>query len=471
MGPLTRSALDDKIQSAYYFFKMKQIAKILVNIALFIFHVFRLVGLGLVSFLRLAGVVFRPLLKFFYYLLILPIYRFYLILSKRAGLSKASRQHFYSILLANKRLIHLIILAMTAVLVYQNLTVGKHDLSAEEVVGKTMLAKLVTDEFVAADTLIEQTAQAPTKTNYGFADERVVAKLKSTPYTNEELPAEFADDQTAADDEGIKTERSVPVRSEPVDYTVQAGDTLSIIARKFAINVNTILWENKLTANSYIRPGDKLTILPTSGVMHAVKRGESIKSIIAKYDVSLDELLAANHLMADAKVKAGQRLLIPGGAPLSEGTAVAVRPRASGSSGNNVYTPARTAASARPAAGTKLNWPTEGYRITQYYSWRHNGIDIANKVGTPIYAAAAGTIETAGWNSGGYGNQIVINHGGGMKTRYGHMSALYVRVGQTVSKGQNIGAMGSTGHSTGPHCHFEVMINGRRYNPLNYVAY
>jgi murein DD-endopeptidase MepM/ murein hydrolase activator NlpD len=100
---------------------------------------------------------------------------------------------------------------------------------------------------------------------------------------------------------------------------------------------------------------------------------------------------------------------------------------------------------------------------------RHNGIDIANKVGTPIYAADNGKVElsASGWN-GGYGNTILINHGK-LKTRYGHLSRLYVKAGQTVEKGQVIGEMGSTGRSTGPHLHFEVLSGSVRYNPLNYV--
>ena len=117
------------------------------------------------------------------------------------------------------------------------------------------------------------------------------------------------------------------------------------------------------------------------------------------------------------------------------------------------------------------SWPTAGHNITQYYSWRHTGIDIANKSGTAIYAADAGTVEIVGWNSGGYGNQIIIDHGGGKKTRYAHLSSFGVQAGETVSKGQYIGGMGSTGRSSGSHLHFEVIIDGKRYNPLNYVEY
>jgi murein DD-endopeptidase MepM/ murein hydrolase activator NlpD len=95
----------------------------------------------------------------------------------------------------------------------------------------------------------------------------------------------------------------------------------------------------------------------------------------------------------------------------------------------------------------------------------HEGIDIAAPVGTAIHAAAAGTIVYAGWAEG-YGNLVVIDHGGGLATAYGHQSAIYVMGGQ-VSQGQVIGAVGSTGHSTGPHLHFEVRLNGEPVDPLN----
>ena len=116
----------------------------------------------------------------------------------------------------------------------------------------------------------------------------------------------------------------------------------------------------------------------------------------------------------------------------------------------------------------KMAWPTVGNRITQYYSWRHKGLDIANKTGTPLFAADTGTIEFVAW-SNGYGYNIIINHGGGKKTRYAHMSKFYVSKGDSVTKGEAIGEMGSTGWSTGPHIHFEVIINGVKYNPLNYI--
>lgn len=119
-------------------------------------------------------------------------------------------------------------------------------------------------------------------------------------------------------------------------------------------------------------------------------------------------------------------------------------------------------------------WPTTGV-VTSPYGLRwggtdfHPGIDIANDMGTPIVATADGVVEYAGWNSGGYGNMVDINHGNGIMTRYGHASQVVVSVGQQVKRGQLIAYMGSTGFSTGPHVHYEVHVSGQRVNPISYL--
>ena len=119
-------------------------------------------------------------------------------------------------------------------------------------------------------------------------------------------------------------------------------------------------------------------------------------------------------------------------------------------------------------------WPTTGV-VTSPYGLRwggtdfHPGIDIANDMGTPIVATADGVVEYAGWNSGGYGNMVDINHGNGILTRYGHASQVVVSVGQQVKRGQLIAYMGSTGFSTGPHVHYEVHVSGQRVNPISYL--
>ncbi|MGI8982993.1 MAG: murein hydrolase activator EnvC family protein [Acidimicrobiales bacterium] len=131
------------------------------------------------------------------------------------------------------------------------------------------------------------------------------------------------------------------------------------------------------------------------------------------------------------------------------------------------------AASAAPArvGGSGLAWPTTG-SVTSGFGYRwgslHAGIDIANGMGTPIRAAKAGTVILAGWN-GGYGNAVVIDHGGGFSTLYGHMTRLRTSEGQRVGQGDLIGDMGSTGNSTGSHLHFETRVNGSAQNPSRYL--
>jgi murein DD-endopeptidase MepM/ murein hydrolase activator NlpD len=131
--------------------------------------------------------------------------------------------------------------------------------------------------------------------------------------------------------------------------------------------------------------------------------------------------------------------------------------------------PAASVSSAPSARG--FIWPVSG-PVTSGFGWRwgrmHEGIDIAVPTGTPVAAAASGTVIYAGW-MGGYGNIVVIDHGGGISTAYGHNSSLACGVGQPVSQGQVIAYSGSTGHSTGPHVHFEVRVNGTPVDPLGYL--
>ena len=129
----------------------------------------------------------------------------------------------------------------------------------------------------------------------------------------------------------------------------------------------------------------------------------------------------------------------------------------------------------RPYGGGSMTWPANGI-ITSYFGYRndtggvgstnHKGIDIGCSYGSPIYAAADGRVFLSSWY-GGYGNAVVIEHGSGITTLYGHNSTLLVSKGQMVSQGDVIAYAGSTGNSTGPHCHFEVMVNGTQQNPLN----
>jgi murein DD-endopeptidase MepM/ murein hydrolase activator NlpD len=131
-----------------------------------------------------------------------------------------------------------------------------------------------------------------------------------------------------------------------------------------------------------------------------------------------------------------------------------------------------SASSPVPRAGGALMWPVSG-PVTSPFGWRwgrmHEGIDIAVPTGTPVHAAQSGRIIFAGW-MGGYGNLVVIDHGGGLATAYGHNSSIAAGNGQSVAQGQVIAYAGSTGNSTGPHVHFEVRVNGAAVDPLGYLG-
>lgn len=224
-------------------------------------------------------------------------------------------------------------------------------------------------------------------------------------------------------------------------YIVREGDSLSQIAEMFGVTANTILWANDIPRATAIKPGDTLVILPVVGVRHVVKTGDTIASIAKKYKGDAAEIELYNQLASGDALAVGSTLVIPGGALHTEpARAVAAGQRSTATS--------NSASLSHPVPGAIKTQGIHGY----------NAIDLAAAVGTPIRAAAAGEVivsKSSGWN-GGYGNYIVIRHANGVQTLYSHLSRNDVGVGARVTSGQVIGAMGSTGRSTGSHLHFEV---------------
>lgn len=251
---------------------------------------------------------------------------------------------------------------------------------------------------------------------------------------------------------------------KPHIYTVEDGDTIASIAAKFDISTNTILWANGLTSNSVIKVGDHLTILPVTGVLHTVQSGDTLGAIATKYDVKTKDIADYNHLGDGSHLSLGQKIIIPDGdgTPQTPPTIVSSNTRIARDAGDSGPTPPPATAS-----GSGFGWPTISKHISQYFKWGHTGIDIDNRSRPPVYAAQTGTVQFAGW-LGAYGNLIIVDHGGGLTTYYAHLEKFYVSKGQKVSKGDAIAKMGSTGHSTGPHVHFEVRRNGRPVNPLGF---
>lgn len=267
--------------------------------------------------------------------------------------------------------------------------------------------------------------------------------------------AALADNQSQAE-----TQISQLQKGEITQYRVNDGDTVSSIARQFNVSIDTIIWENNLKSVDNIKPGQILRILPDTGVRYTIKRGETIYGIAKDYGVDAQAIAdyPFNTFANDETfaLTAGQDLFIPGG----------IKPREV-----IVDTQRYLAKTVAPIPGVvgegNFMWPTSGH-VSQKFYWYHQATDIANPSNPPVVAAQTGTVVTAGWNGGGYGNYVIIDHGNGYKTLYGHMlnGSLLVKAGDRVKQGQQIGTMGSTGRSTGTHLHFEIKTAGGNLDPL-----
>jgi len=241
-------------------------------------------------------------------------------------------------------------------------------------------------------------------------------------------------------------------RKNIVTYKVVAGDIPEKIAASFNINTYTLLWANNLKETDVIKPGDELVILPINGIRIKIAEGDTIEKLAKKYNAKADEVLAFNDIKDGNNLEVDEYIIIPAG---EIPTSSKVKPQ-----------PIPTAPKYAQQPTKINNWlisPTTGYNWGRLHGY--NAVDIANKCGTPIYAAAAGKVilsDSVGWN-GGYGKYIKIQHPNGVVTLYAHGSSLLVSAGAKVSQGQLIMYMGTTGRSTGCHLHFEV--HGAK-NPL-----
>lgn len=254
------------------------------------------------------------------------------------------------------------------------------------------------------------------------------------------------------------TRESDKPRDQVIEYTVTSGDTLSSIAQTFDVTEDTIQWANDLTGkNPVLKPDQTLHIPPVTGIVHKVKRGDTVFSIAKNYETDAQNIV--NYPFNDFvdldtfTLAVGQVLIVPGGI-VKEKEAPVSRPSA----------PQYLA----KQSNGKYLFPTSG-SITQQPIWYHMALDIANREAPDVYAAESGTISLATCYTWGYGCHIIIDHGDGFQTLYGHLQSFYVGAGQGVSRGQAIGRMGSTGRSTGTHLHFEVRTGGEIVNPWGYL--
>ncbi len=263
-------------------------------------------------------------------------------------------------------------------------------------------------------------------------------------------------------DNVFSTDISQKPRDKIITYAVQKGDTLSTIARKFGVSVETIKWENNLTGDD-LSVGDGLNILPVTGLSYKVSSGETIYTIAKKLDTDAQKIV--NFPFNDYanpetfSLVSGQTLIVPDGVkPEEQSTYVRPRPQ--------IFAEGPTSVSSAGFA-----WPLRG-GISQYPVWYHMAVDIMSDVGTPIVASSngvVGSMSTGTWD-GGYGNNVYINMGDGHQTHYAHMASIYVSPGQSVVGGKTvIGTVGLTGRTSGPHLHFEIIQNGVMMNPLSFL--
>ncbi len=247
-------------------------------------------------------------------------------------------------------------------------------------------------------------------------------------------------------------------RIEIITHTVVAGDTLYDIAEQYNISAETVMWANDMELNpDLLRLGQELTVLPVNGVYHTVASGDTVESVAKKYKASAANITAFELNGLDAKnpqIAIGQKLVVPGGSKPQVVRQVQI-----------FSGPVPTGAS----RGTgRFVWPASG-SITTGFKPLHQAIDIGAWTGAPVKASDSGYVAAAGWSNVGYGYYIVLDHGNGFQTLYAHLSRFFVNAGDSVAQGTTIGLVGSTGNSTGPHLHFELIQNGVHRNPFGYL--
>jgi murein DD-endopeptidase MepM/ murein hydrolase activator NlpD len=241
-----------------------------------------------------------------------------------------------------------------------------------------------------------------------------------------------------------------PATLELSTYTARSGDSAASIARRFGLNVDTIISANGISSSASVRPGTQLRIPNINGLIQKVKPGDSLATIAKRYKIDATRIVDANDL-GSARLLAGQSIFIPG-ARLPD-------------------------SDIKRALGPKFAWPIRG-PLSSFFGYRpdpftgirrfHAGIDIAVDAGSQIRAAMDGKVADVGYNAN-YGNYVILSHADGFQTLYGHLTSPLVAVGTTIAQGSVIALSGNTGYSTGPHLHFGIFRRSLALNPLKYL--
>jgi LysM repeat protein len=438
------------------YFLLKTLLAILNGMVLFKnathFFVFIILGKPLQRFLRFS------VKRFF-----IGPYKLYLRAALQLRDVLVGSKSFLWTIMTTRYIIHATII-LTTIAVTTN-SISARDLELSDVGDGSVVADVL--DVLTSETVVKATDAFLTPTgDTGEFTSAIVANTPVLDTLNEQSPVEMSSvtDQGALLKPNLNQTTTGPSQNgDVIEHIVQENETISEIAETYGVSVETLLYANGLDTRGLIKAGQKLVVLPWSGVIHEVKSGDSLDAIAKKYNVTIEDIIEENQLVTADAIVEGQKLSIPGGQvpDIPEPP----KPTRRIAEVHGYFSPSAPPGSA--ASGTWI-WPTTSRRISQYFGRFHSGLDIDGHTGDPIYASRAGRVISAGWNRG-YGISIDIDHGGGVTSRYGHNSKLFVKPGQYVNQGQTIALQGNTGRSTGDHVHMEVRINGRPQNPLAYV--
>lgn len=429
-----------------------QIKQFFVKLAIKTLNALSHIGKPLGRFFQF--ILINPLwliIRFIYQWLILPIYKIFVTIIIAITRSIGPINNKYLVPFINRYVVHMVVVAMTVTVVFLNYQVKntraqsfgeKSILYALAKSGDLSDAESFSEGF---DTYVQDT---PTDLDNYPNNEPLITQTGGLYGTDITSPEAF----TSA-------------RSTITKYTVVSGDNVGSIAKKFNLKTDTLIWANNLSPKGFLQLNQVLLIPPVDGVIYTVKRGDTLGGIVKKLDGDLTKAVAFNKLAGTYDISIGQTLIVPDGKPLISAPSIQ-KPKIA-----KITDIINKPNIGSPNVGiTGLIWPTVTRRLSQYFGWKHTGLDIDGDFGDPIWASADGVVSKVKYLNYGYGFHVTIDHPDGKQTLYAHFQKIFVTPGESVTKGQSLGEMGSTGRSTGSHLHYEVRVGGKRLNPLNYVS-